>query len=430
MTIEAFTPQLDNSFFIEAPHTADRIRSLFELLGGIVLPLKLSGIDAFGVDDFDDPGVELEEDIDIPGNEVSQDYTAELEEDDDSAASIGNKPNFVASIGDVLKCKVGAVDWIFPGMLREGTVAMLVGFAGCGKSTFALKLIDAIARGKLFLGHQCVKRPVLYLDRDGNSLGDVQDRLRWLQIKYGGRFKYWGANAPDVPVPLPDDNTIREWVNILDQRPVIVCDSFGHFLEGGDENSAKDVNRLWKQISDLKQAGCAFIFLHHKNKNAETLDPFRGSTAIRAGIDYGFLVENRSPAQLLTNMQIKRIKSRSAAPFGDDEGVLNLRIGIDGSFAAAEKTKRESSEGDGKLWSIMKENPGIGSVRLTELAKSAGITKARTQLWRQARLNDGSAVQRKGSKGNSLEFWLAEDAPPEDAASDLTRGMLPDPVVD
>ena len=40
--------------------------------------------------------------------------------------------------------------WIHPGMIREGTNVVISGAPGSAKTTFALKLADAIANGKEF----------------------------------------------------------------------------------------------------------------------------------------------------------------------------------------------------------------------------------------------------------------------------------------
>ena len=49
--------------------------------------------------------------------------------------------------------------WIHPGMIREGTNVVISGAPGSGKTTFALKLADAIANGKEFFRTQTHQAP-------------------------------------------------------------------------------------------------------------------------------------------------------------------------------------------------------------------------------------------------------------------------------
>jgi RecA-family ATPase len=229
------------------------------------------------------------------------------------------------------------VSWIQPGMLREGTAAMFVGHPGSGKSTFCLKWGDAIANGKEFLGHKHEARPFAYLDRDVNSVDDLIERMKWLQIQDGGNFRYFGSNFPQVDVPMPGSKMVEKWVDKQSVKPVILCDSFVNFLEGGDENSAKDVAKLWDNIRKLRRFGVSFIFLHHLGKGVNAADFIRGSTAIRAGLDFAFKVENTTPGannrdKNLTQMRITRVKHRNNSKFGNQDSQMTIQIGESGLF--------------------------------------------------------------------------------------------------
>lgn len=245
---------------------------------------------------------------------------------------------------------VAPVSWIQPGMLREGTVAMFVGHPGSGKSTFSLKWGDAIANGKEFLGHKHEARPFAYLDRDVNSVDDIIERMKWLGIEDGGNFRYFGSNFPQVDVPMPGSKMVEKWVNKQSLRPVILCDSFVNFLEGGDENSAKDVAKLWDNIRKLRRFGVSYIFLHHLGKGANAADFIRGSTAIRAGVDFAFKVENTTPGannrdKDLTQMRITRVKHRNNSKFGNQDSQMTIRVTDAGLFQAQITFKKPAQVG-------------------------------------------------------------------------------------
>jgi hypothetical protein len=292
----------------------------------------------------------------------------------------GNTPdpkvNPIFLIGSVHNNAEALVDWIQPGMLREGTVSMLLGMPSAGKSVFALKLANAIANGLSFLGHQHSPRPVLYLDRDDNSSGDVIDRCLWLKIDDhdGGNLKYFGSNMYLYEVPSPGDPWIEEWVKAQSVAPVIVMDSFTHFMpDGGDENSAKDVNEVWKKIKSLRRRGVSFIVLHHAGKgtNATT---YRGSSAIRAGCDFMFSVtdkSDRSKGDFLTKVLIKRFKTRNGQQFGNKKSEMTIDITVEGYISSADQPTWVNPI----LHTLLVKNPDISRGDFIKIGMQADETR-------------------------------------------------------
>lgn len=388
MTAET-TPQLDNSQLAQLvddtlPATPERLRSLLDVLGKVKQ---------------------------APGNVI---------------AGIRGVRTYADDV---------PVSWIQPGMLREGTVCMLVGDPSAGKSSFAAAWLYQVAIGGTFFGHDHEPRPVLYLCKDSDSLGDVIARFDWLRIGDGGTFKFFGANLCEHDVPDPWDDEILGWLNRDDmrsKRPIFVIDSFVHFLRENDDNSNKDINHFWKNIERLKKVGCSFVIIHHAGK-AETAKKYRGGSAIRAGCDYMFTMEGHDKNGLLERIDMKRFKSRSGVPFGNKDSKLTVLVGDDGSFTIGEvakpKSKRDEEseetatvgESD-KLTAIVKANPGITGDRLEKLAKEQhGIGQKASRRWRLSGISDGSVVKRVGPRGATFHY-LAAMAPAETA--DCAEGIL------
>jgi RecA-family ATPase len=69
-------------------------------------------------------------------------------------------------------------DWLLPGILHRGTIVVLAGQAGIGKSVLSLSLAVAKATGYPFLGRDLEAGRVLYFDEE-NSQPDFEEYLRW-----------------------------------------------------------------------------------------------------------------------------------------------------------------------------------------------------------------------------------------------------------
>lgn len=68
--------------------------------------------------------------------------------------------------------------WLVQDMLAQGSLVILAGAPGVGKSVLSYTLALAVASGESFLGAPTHAGKVLYFDEE-NSLPDVQQYLRW-----------------------------------------------------------------------------------------------------------------------------------------------------------------------------------------------------------------------------------------------------------
>ena len=82
------------------------------------------------------------------------------------------------------------VTWLVPDLLPQGSLVVLAGEAGAGKSVLCYTLSLALAGGADFLGHLLTPRPVAYFDQE-NSRPDCVQYLRWA---------WYGLGCPPLPV--------------------------------------------------------------------------------------------------------------------------------------------------------------------------------------------------------------------------------------
>lgn len=256
--------------------------------------------------------------------------------------------------------------WLIPGIVPEASVSLLAGTAGCGKTWLSMSVLKAVSTGGLFLGRQCVKRPVLYLDRE-NPLVVWRKRTRILKIEPNENSRIWGSWM-DQPPPLIGDPIL---LRIADKmKPLIIFDSFIRFHEA-DENSAREMARVMGQLRELANAGATILTPHHRDKSES--QNFRGSTDILAGVDLAFLLKQEKDGDL----QLKCFKNRF-----DQEFSISLRpdFSEQGDFTAIDSPRQKDNDNlQQKLLKLIDEHPGQTQNWLVEeTAKRSDFSKRQT----------------------------------------------------
>ncbi|HLE80783.1 MAG TPA: AAA family ATPase [Dehalococcoidia bacterium] len=145
--------------------------------------------------------------------------------------------------------------WVANGMLPRGTLVVLAGDAGVGKSFLSYTLAFSVAAGLPFLGRRVEQTRVLYVDEE-NSLPDLQAYLRWVWL---------GVGRPDITrlsqfLHVEHFTLGRQWQDQLTReclafRPgLIIVDTATSALKIQDENDNAEAARV---ISGLHQARAA-----------------------------------------------------------------------------------------------------------------------------------------------------------------------------
>jgi len=94
-----------------------------------------------------------------------------------SLQTSGHPPSLL-SIVEVLEGTEAPVEWLVPHLLTRGSLVVLAGDAGAGKSLLCYALGLALAGRVPFLGHPVSSATVLYFDQE-NSRPDAIQYLRW-----------------------------------------------------------------------------------------------------------------------------------------------------------------------------------------------------------------------------------------------------------
>lgn len=169
-------------------------------------------------------------------------------------------------------------------VLDRGTLAILYGPWGIGKSFVAIDWAACVATGRPWQGRPTEQSKVLYIAAEGVQ-GFDKRLSAWEQS--------WGYAIPDEqfdirpgPVNLMDHNEVSEMRQHIKGTTygLIVVDTLARCTVGADENTARDMGMAISSLDRLRKAtgGGTVLVVHHPGKNSTTL---RGSSAIEGAAD-------------------------------------------------------------------------------------------------------------------------------------------------
>lgn len=307
-------------------------------------------------------------------------------------ASQYKKPIFTwRSVGCVWDLEV-SMNWLIDGFLPEGSITMLSGDSGSGKSIFATAIAGAVVNGMPFLGMETKKRKVLYMDRE-NPLSAARQHLFDLHIERNEDLIYWGTWCeviPDGPAAASLLELARE------EKPLIIWDALVAF-HGGDEQSATETRAFLQHLRNLASAGATILILHHTGKS-ENSKQYRGSSDIKASVDCAYLLErlDGDPAGLIGDLRLVPFKNRFQA-----SKAWSL-VFEDGRFRNQQRTEttREVVE------RLVRDNPGLGYEELRDKARLCGLAKHQAEAVISDAVTSGRFEVRKA--GRARLYFIRE----------------------
>ena len=155
------------------------------------------------------------------------------------------------------------------GILRCGQKAMISGPSKAGKTFLLMELSIAIATGGKWLGFQCEKGKVLYINfeiAEPSFFNRYVEMLKALEIapKAVSNLSVWNIRGLNI--------TLDKLVKGLNRRlndgeyAAIIVDPI-YKIQSGDENSAQAISDFCNQIDAICTAtGSAVIYCHHQSK--------------------------------------------------------------------------------------------------------------------------------------------------------------------
>lgn len=173
-------------------------------------------------------------------------------------------------------------------LVADGTVTVLSGEAGSGKSWLCQALCTGVALGLPVAGLGCVRGQSLYIDAEMGPQMFVDQRLRPAGVSVP-LFQYIDAMGLDIATS--DLDWIKAKIEDTGANFVVI-DSLRRLSPSKSENDSDDMAPVVGTIAKLAaDTGAAILLTHHKGDSAKF---YRGSTAIKDQADalFGLLRDN------------------------------------------------------------------------------------------------------------------------------------------
>ena len=152
---------------------------------------------------------------------------------------------------------------------------MLVsGPSKAGKSFAMLELAAAIAEGRDWMGMQCAKGKVLYVNLElhdsscKHRIKDVYTKLGWPPVNLQN-LQTWGLRGKAQPMNVLTPRLIRR---AKDKGYIAIIIDPIYKVITGDENSADQMAQFCNNFDKVcNELGCSVIYCHHFSKSASEM---------------------------------------------------------------------------------------------------------------------------------------------------------------
>lgn len=181
--------------------------------------------------------------------------------------------------------EVEKIEWVIENAFQPGSINMLFGSSGVGKSFLAIDLALSISSGKNWLGKRVDNGRFFYLANEG--LYGLNQRMAAWYLYYGKPHlkSFWRNSKQLLLSNLTDYKTILKHITEVEEPiKMIFIDTLSQSIRGWNENSSEEMNILIDRLSTLAYYSKASVLcLHHTLKSDSSIS--RGSSVLLAGMD-------------------------------------------------------------------------------------------------------------------------------------------------
>lgn len=204
--------------------------------------------------------------------------------------------------------------WLVRGVIVCGSVTLVYGPPGCGKTFLVLDLGLAIAARPEWFGRKIANGRVIYLAAEAGKT--IRNRIAaWAREMLNGMQP--GDVELEVimsPVDLchPKSWDVPRLVATIGSADVVVIDTVSRVMAGGNENAPDDMGAFVMALDRLREElDCTVIAVHHVGKDTERGS--RGHSALTCAADTWIEVDRRDG-----NVSVATVIRQRDGPAGDE----------------------------------------------------------------------------------------------------------------
>lgn len=242
------------------------------------------------------------------------------------------------------------VEWLWERLIARGTLSLLGGPGGVGKSTLVAALEVAVAAGVPFLEREVAKGEVVHLDYDT----DARLQGPWYPRVAAGlgvgeaALRHIRYLEPRDPSRGLGEEGLKELLEIARQGVVLlVLDSWSAAFPYLDPRRADHVAEVMGYLKEIARAGASVLVLDHSPK------PLQGLSVLERGIQGSFYKTAAARSAFLLTKVAPRLTGgedllrldpikNNLAPIGDPWGIRRLWEGDALRFEVAELPEEEA----------------------------------------------------------------------------------------
>jgi len=298
----------------------------------------------------------------VLGNEPTHDIAEDLE-------------RLARKVADFLEQDIPPPEWLITGLLEIGTIIMVYGPGGVGKSHLLYSIVWSLDQGRPFMYWNVSKRrTVLLIDTE------MPERL--IQKRLDGWFE---SSPPDKAYILSSAlfRTVLDTHFKLDKEEhqrilralilekdinVVIIDPLAPALDC-DENSNNDVGKYMPFLTELRDLGVTVILSHHSGKSEDAGQ--RGASRRRDYLDMSIqLAEAKVGRNARFIARFDKVREETPEP-----AVWTSELMWDDGFVW--DTSSELPQDDDRLVAVLRYLHSLeGKLNVSEMAVRLGIRRA------------------------------------------------------
>jgi hypothetical protein len=314
------------------------------------------------------------------------------------------------------------VAWLWEGLVAQGTLALIGGPGGVGKSTLVAALEVAVASGTPFLEREVAQGEVLHLDYDTDPRlqgpwyarvaaglgvnGEALRRIRYLE--------------PETPTRGLGEEGLKALLEMARQGPaLLVLDSWSACFPFVDPRRSDHVAEVMAHLKEIAKAGPAVVLLDHTPK------PVQGLTALERGIAGSFYklagarsayLLTRVPPRLTGGREVLKLDTlkNNLARLEDPLGIERIWTGQGLAFALTDLPEEEARPSKVELakravLEVLEDGPKPRKEIIRLVAERVNAGERTTEEALRALVQAG-AVERisLGGQGGAVAYRLKE----------------------